>query len=81
MIHKNMRMRDALKIAQDLGCLVRHLPASDEILVDHRLFPRPVRVKCTRHDTTQQLMTWLRRLDTGKLSNPHRRGAPNGIPE
>lgn len=76
MIHKNMRMREALKAAMRLGCIVKHRNATDDIVIDHHLFPRPIRVKCTRHDTTQQLASTLRKLEEGTLTNPHRIGAP-----
>lgn len=62
MIHKNLRMRDAIKIAERLGCKVRDVNRTGEMLVTHSAWPRPIRLNKRRTDTTQQLVAWLRKL-------------------
>lgn len=63
MIHKNMRMREAIRVAEALGATVE-LNGSGEIRF---AFPTPNgqrRFNChhNRHDTPQVLISYMRKL-------------------
>ncbi len=58
-IHKNMSLRRALRVAEELGCTVRVL---DEFVIKHPSWPAACRVNHARHDATQVLVSRLRRL-------------------
>jgi len=61
---KNMSMRDALKLAERLGCFVVALPRTGELAVWHREFPNRVRVPHPkrRKDAPASLLRLIRRV-------------------
>lgn len=55
-------LKDALRVAADLGCEMRHRKGTGEIIVSHPLWERTILVNCRRKDTPGQLLKGLRGL-------------------
>jgi hypothetical protein len=60
--HSGIDLRKALAAARRLGCHLRAAHATDDLIVSHRNFPRPIRVSMGRKDCPRSLSTWLNRL-------------------
>jgi hypothetical protein len=60
--HSGIDLRKALARAQELGCDLRRPHATDDVIVSHPRFPRPIRVSTGRKDCPRALSTWLNRL-------------------
>lgn len=58
-LYPNMSMRDALRVAADLGCSIRQ---NEEIIVRHPSWPRAVRCHVGRKDVSKALLSRLRQL-------------------
>lgn len=58
-LYQNMSCRDALRIAEDLGCTIRQ---TEEIIVRHPTWSRSVRIHVGRKDVSKALLSKLRQL-------------------
>lgn len=58
-IHKNLSMRDALRMARELGCYVR---SDGEWIIEHRLWFDRKRCKGSRKSAGPHFLKRLRRL-------------------
>lgn len=65
MPRNRMRLRDALRLAADLGVQIRQARGTDEIVVSHPTWRRRYRISARRHDATPELMIQLRRMQGG----------------
>lgn len=61
-VHANLSMREAVRIALELGCAVTPVPATDEVRISHPTWPRSLNLKSTRHDAGRKLVGRLRQL-------------------
>jgi len=62
--HKNLSMKDATALAQELGFHVRSIEGTGELLFQHdRIGPQRLRVNLRRKDSPQALIVWLRRVE------------------
>lgn len=58
-IHKNMSLREAITVALQLGCTVK---LTGEAIIRHPSWRDAKRVKLSRHDASQPLVSKLRQL-------------------
>lgn len=58
-IHRNMGLREALRLARELGCTVIQ---NEEHVVSHPSWRNRVRVHVGRKDVSAELLSRLRRL-------------------
>lgn len=57
-----MNRRDALAVAKELGCCVKPLRRTGEVLVSHPSLVRPIRINNRRKDTGRILTVALRQI-------------------
>lgn len=75
--HKNLKLREALKLAGEWGCTLKVI-SNNDVLVGHPLFPHTgggiarstIPVSSTREDTSQGLVSFLRRVREAVLEHP-----------
>lgn len=61
-IQGNLNLRDALRVAAELGCHIWEKSANGETVFEHRLWSKPIVVNHRRKDTNMVLMCKLRKL-------------------
>ncbi len=63
-IHSGMNLREALEVAEELGCTVRPRRGTGEFIVSHPRWGRTIRVSRGRRDCPRLLTVLLRQLLT-----------------
>lgn len=61
-LHKNLSLRDAIKIAKHLGVKVYPARRKGETLFDHPFMGKRYRIHTDRKDAGKGLVCWLRTL-------------------
>ena len=61
-ISRGTSLRDCEKIARQLGCDIRPLPGTGEVLFSHPKIIQPARVNKRRKDASRFLTAWLNRI-------------------
>jgi hypothetical protein len=64
-IHKNLSLRDALRIAEKLGCTITYPRRHGEVRVWHPSCVNALNINNRRKDAAQRLVSLLRRLSKG----------------
>lgn len=59
--HRNLSLRDAIRIARDLGCEL-YQARGDELGFAHSAWPQRMRVSTNRHDCPRKLLSMLHGL-------------------
>lgn len=57
----NLNQIDAVRLARDMGCLVR-ISRNGDNLFSHPAIAKPIRVNCRRKDSSKALMHFLRKV-------------------
>ena len=60
----SLTLREALRLALNLGCTVEQVRGTGEVRVSHPMQSRTVRLNSRRHDAPKVLMVLLRRAAT-----------------
>ncbi len=58
----NLNLRDAIPLAESLGCHIEHLRRTGEIYITHPSWQKPLVVNVRRKDTNRVFMVKLRQL-------------------
>ncbi len=61
-IHKNMSLREAIRVASDLGLAVKYPPGTDEVRIYDESGVPIVTMTVTRKDAGQRLCSRLRQI-------------------
>jgi hypothetical protein len=61
-----MSLKEALRLADRLGCLVTKPRRTGEVLIRHEAVDRKIRVNCRRKDSTVKLNSFLIKVEREK---------------
>lgn len=62
--YRNLSLRDAKRIATDMGATVDIKPGTGEVRFAHILNPKVILTSQSRHDASQVLKCWLRDIES-----------------
>lgn len=65
-VHRNMSLRDALRVARDHGCEVRSKSSNGEVVIWSPDKMSHVTHNCRRKDASARLISLLRRVTKGR---------------
>lgn len=64
-----MNQRDAIRIAESMGCSVRVVPRTGDAEISHPLMEKPIRFNVRKKSSPRSVGVWLRRLEEKQCSS------------
>lgn len=61
-ISVGIAQRDALSMAENLGCSVGIAKGTGDVVISHPKMVKKIRMNCRRKDTPRVFVVWLRKL-------------------